>query len=78
MRGIKAAILLAIVAGLGWAALTIAQMIWAEWPVWRIWQIGGLGGCLYSLCDLADRHREWLGIRGERRTYRRAWGPWRG
>ena len=78
MRGIKAAILLSAFAILAWALLDIGQQAAVIWPAWKLAHVGAAGACLYVVFDLLDRWREFLGWRGgERRTYRRAWGPWR-
>ena len=78
MRGIKAAILLALIALIVWAVVNLGQMMLGLWPEYKFWMLGAAIACVYSLSDLLDRSREWLGWRGgERRTYRRAWGPWR-
>ena len=78
MRGIKAAFLLALIALVGWGLVNLGQMILARYPDYLLWQLGAAIACVYVLGDTIDRSREFLGWRGgERRTYRRAWGPWR-
>ena len=78
MRAIKAAFLLALIALVGWGLINLGQMVLALYPDYKLWMLGAGIACIYVLGDALDRSREWLGWRGgERRTYRRAWGPWR-
>ena len=75
MRGIKAALLLALVSLIGWSLLIQGQMAATLYPDYKLSVLGGIVACIYCLSDLADRTREWLGWRsgGPRRRYY-GWG----
>ena len=75
MRGIKAALLLALVALIGWAPLVQGQMAATLWPDYKLSILGGIVACIYCLADTFDRSREWMGWRagGSRRRYY-GWG----
>lgn len=75
MRGIKAALLLALVGLIGWALVSQGQAMMAIWPDYRWATLGGVVACIYALGDVLDRSREWFGWRsgGPRRRYY-GWG----
>lgn len=75
MRGIKAALLLALVALIGWALISQGLEWAAIWPDYKLATLGGVIACVYALGDVLDRSREWFGFRsGTRRRYY----PWLG
>lgn len=74
MRGIKAAILIGAFAWLAGTLLAIGREIHALWPLYKLWHFGAGLACLYVVCDLADRWREFLGTRSRTSRPRRWYG----